>query len=512
MAGQSIPIIVGVGDFKNPFAAPEKALEPYQLMIQAIQRALQDTYLPEETSQQLQKSIDSIDVVATWSWPYQDLPGLLSTKLGVDAAHKFISNHGGNQPAKLVDEAARRIAQNKTKVAVVTGGEALASLGGFAAARKMPQWSARKKDQKSGTISEIATLGDNTGSTHGIGLPIHVYPLYENASRASRGQSLAENNEESASLYADFAAVAQGNTAAWSFGKMAATKEEIGTVTKKNRMICYPYPLLMNAFNNVNLAGAVILTSTDYATELGIPKSQWVYPLGGAGTKDSDKFWERPNFYTSPSITRSLDAGLEVCGLTKEQIGIYDFYSCFPIVPKIACQHLGLAIESHTRPLTLLGGLTSFGGAGNNYSMHAITEMTRNLRERTPTYGLVLANGGTMTYQHVLLLSAVAPSQPYPSQNPLPPIITDVPVPAIVEEANGEATIETYTVEFNRDGTPDTGHVVGRLPSGERFLANHADEVTLAQLVGNEEPVGRRGWVRNDDGRNLFSFEKKAKL
>lgn len=48
-------------------------------------------------------------------------------------------------------------------------------------------------------------------------------------------------------------------------------------------------PLLMNAFNNVNLAGAVILTSTDYATELGIPKSQWVYPLGGAGTKDSDK-------------------------------------------------------------------------------------------------------------------------------------------------------------------------------------------------------------------------------
>lgn len=130
-------------------------------------------------------------------------------------------------------------------------------MGGFAAARKIPQWSARQKDQKSGTVSEIATLGDSksvsmlpsarklktatdTGATHGIGLPIQVYPLYENATRASRGQTLAENNEESASLYADFAAVAQGNTAAWSFGKKAATKEEIGTVTKKNRMICYP--------------------------------------------------------------------------------------------------------------------------------------------------------------------------------------------------------------------------------------------------------------------------------
>jgi hypothetical protein len=47
-----------------------------------------------------------------------------------------------------------------------------------------------------------------------------------------------------------------------------------------------------------------------------------------------------------------------------------------------------------------------------------------------------------MTYQHVLLLSAVAPSQPYPSKNPLPPIITDIPVPTTVEKANGEAVVE----------------------------------------------------------------------
>ena len=47
-------------------------------------------------------------------------------------------------------------------------------------------------------------------------------------------------------------------------------------------------PLLMNAFNNVNLAGACILTSTEYARQLGIAESKWIYPLGGAGTKDSD--------------------------------------------------------------------------------------------------------------------------------------------------------------------------------------------------------------------------------
>ena len=121
------PIIVGVADFKYPFTKPEKALEPYQLMLHAIDRAITDTYLPEEVSKTLKASIDSIDVVATWSWPYKDLPGLLSENLGVDAKHRFISDHGGNQPAKLVDEAAKRIAKGEAKVAIVTGGEALAS-------------------------------------------------------------------------------------------------------------------------------------------------------------------------------------------------------------------------------------------------------------------------------------------------------------------------------------------------------------------------------------------------
>lgn len=46
-------------------------------------------------------------------------------------------------------------------------------------------------------------------------------------------------------------------------------------------------PLLMNAFNTVNLAAACIVTSTEYARELGIPRSKWIYPLGGAGTQDS---------------------------------------------------------------------------------------------------------------------------------------------------------------------------------------------------------------------------------
>jgi hypothetical protein len=43
----------------------------------------------------------------------------------------------------------------------------------------------------------------------------------------------------------------------------------------------------MNAFNNVNLSSACLLTSTEYARQLGIPESKWIYPLGGAGTSDN---------------------------------------------------------------------------------------------------------------------------------------------------------------------------------------------------------------------------------
>ena len=48
-------------------------------------------------------------------------------------------------------------------------------------------------------------------------------------------------------------------------------------------------PLLMNAFNIVNLAAACVVTSTEYARELDIPESKWIYPRSGAGYRDSDQ-------------------------------------------------------------------------------------------------------------------------------------------------------------------------------------------------------------------------------
>ncbi|KAF2850822.1 acetyl-CoA acetyltransferas-like protein [Plenodomus tracheiphilus IPT5] len=522
--GYETPIIIGVGDIKNRSTAITDAKEPATLMLEAIRIALDDASSSSSSSSsvnELQAAIDSIDVVKTWTWPYPDLPGLLAQKLEVEESVKWkrCSEHGGDKPGRLVDEAARRIARGECGVAVVVGGEALASLSACAAAKQLPPpgWTAPSEAVDSVFTPTGRNLGNNVGAVHQIGAPIHVYPLYENAFRAYRKQSIQANHAESAKLYAEFSKVAERCEYAWNQGK-SDSEEVIATIGKKNRMICFPYPLLMNAFNTVNLASAIILTSASFAQTLHIPASKWIYPLGGAATKDSDDFWKRPNFYTSPSISRSIDACIQVSGISKQDIDIVDLYSCFPIVPKIAATHLGLPITGGGKSLTLLGGLTSFGGAGNNYSMHALTALTRALRDGKGEVGLVLCNGGVMSYQCAVILSKKPrEAGEYPVENPLPEQITDVEVPELAVNPEGEAVVETYTVEFGRDGRPLRGHIVGRLKSdGKRFLANHGDEATLRQMAsGVEEIVGKSGLVWQDEekeGRGLFSFDKPSRL
>jgi hypothetical protein len=144
--------------------------------------------------------------------------------------------------------------------------------------------------------------------------------------------------------------------------------------------------------------------------------------------------------------------------------------------------------------------------------------MTRQLRTGARgKNGLILANGGFLTYQYVVCLSSTPRSSPYPEKNPLPEHITDVPVPKITLSPQGDAVIETYTVDWDRSGKPERAHIVGRLKgSGERFVANEGDEGTLRLLAGTgREPVGLVGVVRADEkeeGRNLFSLGEGAKL
>jgi hypothetical protein len=76
--------------------------------------------------------------------------------------------------------------------------------------------------------------------------------------------------------------------------------------------------------------------------------------------------------------------------------------------------------------------------------IQAITEMVRQLRSNKGRTGLILANGGVVTYQAVVCLSK-SPRRdglPYPSANPLPAVVEDVQTPVVDEKAEGDAIVE----------------------------------------------------------------------
>ena len=120
-----VPVIIGVGEFKNASRRVEDALEPLDMMLRAIEAAAQDAAGGE--AGRILGHADAVSVVATLTWPYNDLPGLVADKLGIRPLHTAYSGLSGSSPVKLVDDTARLVAGGTIQLGVVVGGEAMAS-------------------------------------------------------------------------------------------------------------------------------------------------------------------------------------------------------------------------------------------------------------------------------------------------------------------------------------------------------------------------------------------------
>jgi len=55
-----------------------------------------------------------------------------------------------------------------------------------------------------------------------------------------------------------------------------------------------------------------------------------------------------------------------------------------------------------------------------------------------------------------------------------------------VAEADGDVSLETFTVTYDRDGAAEQAIVVSRTPKGERVWANSQDPGVIETLVGAE--------------------------
>jgi acetyl-CoA C-acetyltransferase len=194
---------------------------------------------------------------------------------------------------------------------------------------------------------------------------------------------------------------------------------------------------------------------------------------------------------------------LDVAGLASDDIDYFDLYSCFPIAVSNIIDGLNLSPDD-PRGFTLTGGLPYFGGAGNNYSMHAIVEAVQRVRSNRGSSALVSANGGILSKTSVGIYGTT-PTPIRPDRSAELQARIDVGVTAARERhATGWATIETFTVRHGRSGK--VGVVVGRLDgSGRRFIArvDDHDAELLDVLEHAAQPIGQRLYVTARDGRNI---------
>jgi acetyl-CoA C-acetyltransferase len=130
---------------------------------------------------------------------------------------------------------------------------------------------------------------------------------------------------------------------------------------------------------------------------------------------------------------------------------------------------------------------------------HAACAMVRKLRNGAKL-GLLYGQGGFVTKHHALVLSPHAPREPL-AQDTSVQAEADRhrrPVPEFVTEANGNGSVESFTVIYGRNGEVEHGVAMLRTQDNARALARvpAGDKATLAHLLNMDRtPVGSSGDV-----------------
>lgn len=485
------PVIIGIGEIVDRPADPALAREPLQLMADAIAAADADA------GGGFLHRIDSMDVINLVSWRYDRVAQRLAERLGINPARAVYALVGGETPTTKLHDAALRIMNGNSLVAVVTGGEAANAVAKAKAAGVELPWTPPATKVENPIIgSEHVTA---LAVRHGIMAPAHVYPLYENATVAAWGLTPAAALAESGVAYAGISAIAARNPNAW--GRKEFTAAEISTVTPENRMIAYPYTKRMVANNTVNQAGAVLMTNLALARAAGIAEDRIIHVHGGAAAAEPMDYLARDQYTHSVAQDAVLGQAMQIAPDGFDRV---ELYSCFPTVPKMARRTLGLAADM---VFSVTGGL-SFAGAGLNcYMLQSTCAMVRSLRDKPAARALLYGQGGYVTKHHALVIGSEAAE---PASLMLPKDVQDAaeaaraPVPELDLAYAGPATLETFSIVYDRDGAPSHGSVIGRTPDGARVFGKVAvsdGDSCGALLAPDVSPVGSAGRItQGDDG------------
>ena len=471
---QTTPVLVGIAQLEQRDADPAAGVgdEPLEMMVAAVRAAAADAQCPALLGQ-----VDSLRVIRGM-WPYRNPAKAVAEAIGSSGAETGISMWGGNSVQSVLSTSALEIQRGERRIVVLTGAECGRSQAKARRAGIDLQWQAAPGTPDR-SFGEELKMRHRIEAQRGIAQPIQMYPIFENALRHSRQESLAAHMERISELWAHFSRVAAGNPHAWL--RDAKTAEEIRTPSAANRPVSFPYPKLMNSNSAVDQAAALILCSTATARQLGVPESKWIHPWSATEGHDTYAVSNRDNLHGSPAIRIAGRRCMELAEVEAGDIHHADLYSCFPSAVQVAAAELGL---DEQRPLTVTGGLTFGGGPLNNYVMHAVARMAEMLRERRGEVGLVTSNGGFITKHAFGVYGSAPPEHGFRHDEPQA-AIDAMPTREVAPDYEGGVTVESYTVMYDGDG-PSIGLAACLLPDGRRTWGNTVEKEVLEAMVSEE--------------------------
>ncbi len=496
------PIIIGVGQSVNRPKDLAEIKKPFDLIGEAIQEAEEDSGI-----RSLTKQVDTLCLVNILSESGDDPPSDLAHRIRINPQNKAYTWIGASAPQWFVNKMAEKIFDGQARFGLICGGEAFSSRKLEAKAKGAARDYMKVSPKKPWMVGDLRDAVTALESKYGLMLPIYIYPLFENALRYHEGLTIEEQRSELGEFCSAFSSIAEKNPYAW-FGKRKTT-DEIMEVSATNRMISFPYTKSMCSIMEVDQAAAIFMTDVQTARAYGVPEEKWIYLLGSGDASDIWHVTEREHFYSSPSVKVAADMALEQAGLSLQEIDYLEFYSCFPSAPRITRNMLGIP-KDDPRPLTVAGGMPSFGGPGNNYALHAICTMVELLRQNPAKIGLVQALSWFISKHSVGIYSGDAAGGPW---TPLSPEgyqdeldRLKMKGPPLVEDASGNATVETFTIFHDREGRPITAVIIGRLDDGSRFLAKPEPGERILNAMMEKEVIGEKGKVTSKDDFNIFQF------
>ena len=502
------PILVGCGQVTQREEDPKIALSPMDLTAKACFEAADDTNIGKNIFNKL----DTIILIRSFSdtsWRFNcpfgssnNPPKSLANRLKAGKAKLIYSLPGGNMPQWSINRLSEMISNGEVELALLAGGEALNTQKNAERKKINLNWKETINDTNYISWGVNKPAWTKTEELHHMNGAIYAYPMIENALRGNLGHNINEHMNYMGILFSKFSTVASKNPLA--DRRQNFSNEEISTVSKDNPFIGFPYTKLMNSNAYIDQSSAIILTSVEKAKELSIPKNKWIYLHGCADAFDHWYMSDRKNFYSSPAMSIVAREALEMAETNIKEIDYIDLYSCFPSAIELACKEMNISIND-PRGLTVTGGLPYFGGPGNNYVTHSISEMMKILRKNQDKMGLISANGNYITKLSIGIYSTKPLEKEFKIKNPdiYQKEIDKDKGPNFSEIANGKANIETYTVMFDREG-PIFSILFGRLNNGKRFIANTNNDKNLLNEMTKIDYLNASGYVKNKNGINIF--------